>query len=388
MTRIFASLAFTLMIFCISCKKETKTTTEQVDSTAMIPANITKDVFGKLANGQVVNRYTLVNKNNVEMQVINYGGIITALKVPNKSGVIEDITLGYDSLSQYVSATPYFGAIVGRYGNRIAKGKFTLDGTTYTLAQNNNGEHLHGGIKGFDKVFWNIEEVQNDEGPALKLTYASADMEEGYPGNLSLEVQYVLTDNNELKISYKATTDKKTVVNVTQHTYFNLTGNVGRDILDHELVLKSDKFLPVNKTLIPTGELKDVTGTPFDFREPKKIGLQINDKNQQLTFGLGYDHCWVLSSTDELKLAASVYEPTSGRYMEVHTTEPAIQFYSGNFLDGTLTGKGGVVYNQRYGLCLETQHYPDSPNQPAFPSVVLSPGETYSTTTIYSFSVK
>ncbi len=389
MTRIFAISAFTLVVFYMSCKKETKNTGEGIDSTATtMPVKIKTDVFGKLADGQVVNRYTLVNKNNVEMQVINYGGIITTLKVPNKRGVMEDVVLGYDSLSDYVKETPYFGAIVGRYGNRIAKGKFTLDGTTYTLAQNNNGEHLHGGLKGFDKVYWNIEEIEHAEGPALKLMYTSADMEEGYPGNLAVEVEYVLTDKDELKISYTATTDKKTVVNLTQHSYFNLTGNPANDILSHEVMIQSDQFVPVTKSLIPTGELKDVAGTPFDFREPKKIGLQINDKDQQLVRGLGYDHCWVLSSSENIKFAASVYDPTSGRYMEVHTTEPAIQFYSGNFLDGTLTGKKGIVYNQRHGLCLETEHYPDSPNQPKFPSVILNPGETYATTTVYSFSVK
>lgn len=383
-------LGFTLLISIMmsqACKNKVETNTTPVDSAATTVA-ITKVPFGKLPDGQEVSLYTLKNKNGVEMQVINYGAIITSLKTPDKNGVFEDIVLGYDSLSQYLKATPYFGAIVGRYGNRIAKGKFTLDGTTYSLAQNNNGQHLHGGLKGFDKVFWNIEEYSSPEGPALKLTYLSKDMEEGYPGNLQTEVIYILTDNNELKIDYKATTDKKTVVNLTQHTYFNLTGNCKRDILDHQLTLISDKFVLVDKVLIPTKDLKDVTGTPFDFRTATAIGARINEKDAQLEAGLGYDHCWVLSSPDSLKLAGSVYEPTTGRFVEVLTTEPAIQFYCGNFLDGTLTGKGGVVYKHRYGLCLETEHYPDSPNRADFPSTELKPGDTYTTQTVYRFSTK
>src|SRR5688572_13796061 len=383
-------LGFTLLISIMmsqACKNKVETNTTPVDSAAATVA-ITKVPFGKLPDGQEVSLYTLKNKNGVEMQVINYGAIITSLKTPDKNGVFEDIVLGYDSLSHYLKATPYFGAIVGRYGNRIAKGKFTLDGTTYSLAQNNNGQHLHGGLKGFDKVFWNIEEYSSPEGPALKLSYLSKDMEEGYPGNLQTEVIYILTDNNELKIDYKASTDKKTVVNLTQHTYFNLTGNCKRDILEHQLTLVSDKFVPVDKVLIPTKELKDVAGTPFDFRTATAIGSRIKEKDAQLEAGLGYDHCWVLSSPDSVKLAGSVYEPTTGRFVEVFTTEPAIQFYCGNFLDGTLTGKGGVVYKHRYGLCLETEHYPDSPNRADFPSTELKPGDTYTTQTVYRFSTK
>jgi aldose 1-epimerase len=341
-----------------------------------------KKLFGHMTNGQEVYEYTLVNANKIEVRVINYGGIITSLKVPDRNGVVEDIVLGYDSLPGYLKATPYFGAIVGRYANRIAKGTFRIDGVEYQVAQNDNGQHLHGGVKGFDKVFWDIEEAGVN---ILKLTYRSSDMEEGYPGNLSVEVTYALTDANELKISYTATTDKKTVVNLTQHSYFNLSGNAKRDILDHELTLYSDKFLPVTNALIPTGELKDVSTTPFDFRTATAIGARVNERDQQLEFGRGYDHCWVLSSPDSMKHAASLFDPVSGRTVEVYTTEPAIQFYCGNFLDGSITGKYNVVYNHRYGLCLETEHFPDSPNQKNFPSAELRPEEVYRTQTTYTF---
>ncbi|HEY9047318.1 MAG TPA: aldose epimerase family protein [Ohtaekwangia sp.] len=381
-------IMYTLLVSVMmsqACKKKEETQTPPADSVTVAKASVTKAPFGKLPDGQEVSIYTLKNKNGIEMQVINYGGIVTSLKTPDKNGSLEDIVLGFDSLSSYLKGSPYFGAIVGRYGNRIGKGKFKLDGKEYTLAQNNNGQHLHGGLKGFDKVFWNIEEIPSTEGVALKLTYLSKDMEEGYPGNLNVEVLYTLTDDNEWKIEYKATTDKKTIVNLTQHAYFNLTGNVKRDILDHQLTLNADKLVPVDKVLIPTGELKDVTNTPFDFRTATAVGARINDKDQQLEVGGGYDHCWVLSSPDSVKLAASVYEPTTGRVLEVYTTEPAIQFYCGNFLDGTLIGKGGVAYKHRFGLCLETEHYPDSPNKSNFPSVVLNPGETYITKTTYKF---
>lgn len=341
--------------------------------------------FGKTAEGAAVTEYTLTNKNGVSLSVINYGGIITKLVVPDRHGKLEDIVLGYDSLDGYLQESPYFGAIVGRYGNRIANGKFILDGTSYTLAQNNNGQHLHGGIKGFDKVYWNIEELDSNR---LKLTYLSKDMEEGYPGNLNIEVIYALTDDNELKIDYSAVTDKKTIVNITQHSYFNLTGNVKRDILEHQVEIYADRFVPVTKVLIPTGELKKVHGTPFDFTRQASVGSRINEKDEQLEVGGGYDHCWVLSEPGQMKHAATVYEPGSGRVMDVYTTEPGIQFYSGNFLDGSLTGKSGIVYGHRYGLCLETEHFPDSPNQKSFPSTELKPGETYRTQTVYKFSTK
>lgn len=363
------------------------------DSTAVKSVAITTARFGKMSDGTAVSLYTLTNASGMTMKVMNYGGIIVSLTAPDKNGTLEDVVLGYDSLSHYIKRNPYFGALIGRYGNRIAKGKFNLEGKAYQLAQNNNGNHLHGGVKGFDKVFWNIEEFPSAEGKALKLTYLSKDGEEGYPGNLQIEVIYILTDKNELKINYKATTDKKTIVNLTNHTYFNLSGNAKTDIREHELMLNADKFVPVDKTLIPSDGLKDVVNTPFDFRTPTVIGSRIDNKDQQLEFGGGYDHCWVLNIADQSvnkdpKKAATLSEPTSGRLMTVYTTEPGIQFYSGNFLDGSNVGKGGVVYKHRHGLCLETEHFPDSPNRKEFPSVVLNPGEVYQTQTIYAFSVK
>lgn len=344
-----------------------------------------KELFGRMPDGCEVYQYTLENKHGVEVRVINYGGIITALKTPDRNGVAEDIVLGYDSLSGYLKDSPYFGALVGRYGNRIANGKFTLAGNTYTLAQNNNGQHLHGGVTGFDKVFWDIEQR---DAKTLKLTYLSKDMEEGYPGNLGVEVTYTLTDANELVVDYRATTDKKTIVNLTQHAYFNLTGNVKRDILNHEVTIYADQFVPVSNVLIPTGELKDVTGTPFDFRTSTAIGERTNTNDQQLEVAGGYDHCWVLSSKDSIKHAATVYEPASGRVVDVYTTEPGMQLYCGNFLDGSISGKQGVVYKHRYGLCLETEHFPDSPNQTQFPSTELKPGEVYKSQTTFRFGVR
>lgn len=384
MTTRIHTVLICFMIFLGSCKPNTKEYQVKPFSTDTMIA-ITKRPFGNLPEGQEVTEYTITNKNGITISVINYGGIITRLKAPDKNGVLEDIVLGYDTLAGYLKDSPYFGAIVGRYGNRIANGRFLLDGKEYTLAQNNNGQHLHGGVKGFDKVFWNIEDVGNN---TLKLTYLSKDMEEGYPGNLSVEVTYTLTDSNELKINYTAITDKKTVVNLTQHTYFNLSGNAKRNILDHELTLYADTFVPVNSLLIPTGELKAVTGTPFDFRISTPIGTRVNEQDSQLIMGGGYDHCWVLSSDEEMKLAASLYDPTSGRGLEIFTTEPGIQFYSGNFLNGSIRGKYDAVYEHRFGLCLETQHFPDSPNQKAFPLVELKPDEMYQTQTTYKFFVR
>jgi aldose 1-epimerase len=333
--------------------------------------------------------YTLKNTAGMTVAITNFGGIITSWTAPDRTGKYGDITLGFDSLSAYMKGHPYFGALIGRYGNRIAKGQFGLDGKNYTLAVNNIGNHLHGGIKGFDKVLWTATPIEGEE-PALKLTYLSKDMEEGYPGNLTVEVVYTLLKNNALKIDYTATTDKTTVVNLTNHAYFNLSGNMSNSILDHEVSIFADHFLPVDKTLIPTGVLQPVGGTPFDFRNNFKIGARINDTlDMQIKYGGGYDHAWVLADkSNDLKLAARVIEPSSGRVMEVATTEPAIQFYTGNFLNGTLKGKGGVVYQKRSGLCLETEHYPDSPNQKAFPTTVLKPGETYRTTTVYKFLIK
>lgn len=363
----------------ISCKQ---------NPTAPPPAKvgITKASFGQMPDGQSVDIYILKNKKGMEIKITNYGGTIVSWTAPDKNGKYEDITLGCDSLSGYLKGTPYFGALVGRYGNRIAKGKFALDGTTYSLATNNIGNHLHGGIKGFDKVLWEATPVDGDE-PGLKLKYVSKDGEEGYPGNLSVEVEYTLQEDNSLIIDYSATTDKKTVVNLTNHAYFNLAGQGKGDILGHQVQLNASTYLPVDSTLIPTGELRSVTGTVFDFLQPTAIGARINDKtDQQIVFGGGYDHAWVLTDTSGLmKSAAMVTEPVSGRKMEVLTTEPAIQFYTGNFLDGSVTGKGGVKYQHRTGFCLETEHYPDSPNQLKFPTTELAPGETFRTTTIYKF---
>lgn len=350
--------------------------------------NIGKVIYGTLPDGAEADLYTLRNANGMTIRITNYGGIITSWTAPDKTGKYEDITLGCDSLSDYLKGVPYFGALVGRYGNRIANGKFTLNGQAYTLAQNNGPNSLHGGIKGFDKVLWQAIAVDGEE-PQLKLRYVSADEEEGFPGTLTTDVTYTLQKDNALSIDYTATTDKPTVVNLTNHAYFNLSGDMNKTVLDHEVAIKADRFLPVDETLIPTGELKPVAGTVFDFTKFKKISEGINADDQQIKFGGGYDHCWVFAdNSNSLKEVASVFEPGSGRVMTVSTTEPAIQFYTGNFLDGTVTGKGGVSYAHRTGFCLETEHYPDSPNQPKFPSTVLQPGETYRTTTVYKFSVK
>jgi aldose 1-epimerase len=348
-----------------------------------------KEPFGTTDDSVPVSIYTMKNSNGMEARITNYGGILVSLLVPDKTGRLEDVVLGYDSLSSYVKNNPYFGALIGRYGNRIAKGKFTLDGKEYSLAINNGANTLHGGVKGFDKVVWDAKEQKGKTGQSLVLTYFSKDGEEGYPGNLRVKVVYTLTEKNELKIEYTATTDKATVVNLTHHSYFNLAGAVTGDILSHELMINADKFTPIDEGLIPTGELKSVTGTPFDFTKSAEIGSRINTDDQQLKFGKGYDHNFVLNGKAKgLSLAARVEEKTTGRVMEVLTTEPGVQFYSGNFLDGTNIGKGGAAYKFRYGFCLETQHFPDSPNEPKFPSTVLKPGRKYSTTTVYRFSVK
>lgn len=374
--------------FNIQCKGEKKgdnTSEEMPQSKKMV--TISKAAFGVTADSVQVDSYTLKNQQGMEVQIITYGGIITSLKVPNKAGVIEDVVLGYPTLAQYEKSSPYFGALIGRYGNRIAKGKFSLDGTEYALATNNGPNHLHGGEKGFDKVVWSAE-VLDDEG-ALKLSYLSKDMEEGYPGNLKTIVTYTLTEDNALEVFYEATTDKKTIVNLTQHSYFNLSGDFSKTILDHEIMINADAFIPVDKTLIPTGELKEVANTPFDFRTAKPIGQDIDVENDQLKNGLGYDHCWVLNNQNQgIRLTATAFDKASGRFMEVFSDEPGIQLYTGNFLDGTLPSKQGGTYAYRTGFCLETQHYPDSPNQKEFPSVVLNPGETYKTKTSFKFSTK
>jgi len=345
-----------------------------------------KTAFGKTPDGQNVDLYTLTNKNGMQVAITNFGGIVVRIKVADRHGKVEDVVLGYDSLDGYISDKSYFGAVVGRYGNRIAQGKFTLDGATYTLARNNGENSLHGGIKGFNKAVWEAREVAAKDGPSVELTYTSKDGEEGYPGNLSVKVVYTLTDRNELKIDYSATTDKKTVLNLTNHSYFNLNPS-GSDILQHVLMIQADKFTPVDAGLIPTGELRSVAGTPFDFRKPTAIGARIEQDDEQLKLGKGYDHNFVLSGKG-VELAARVVEPTTGRVLEVLTSEPGVQFYSGNFLDGSARGKGGKTYGRRSAFCLETQHFPDSPNRPNFPSTVLKPGAKYHTETIYKFSAK
>lgn len=350
---------------------------------------ITKGPFGKTADGKAVAIYTLTNSAGSETKIITYGGTVVSLKVPDKNGKMGDVVLGFDSVADYEKQASYIGALIGRYGNRIAKGKFTLNGSEYTLAKNNGENHLHGGPKGFDKVVWSARPFIDADGANLELKYLSRDGEEGYPGNLTVKAVYTLTEQNELKITYSATTDKDTVVNLTHHSYFNLAGAGKGDILDHRLTINADRFTPTDSGSIPTGELRNVKGTPFDFTIPTTIRARIDQADEQLKFGAGYDQNWVLNKTgNEPSLAATVYEPTSGRVMEVFTTEPGMQFYSGNYLDGAIAGKSGQKYPKRSGFCLEAQHFPDSPNQPAFPSTTLKPGQTYTQTTIYKFSVR
>lgn len=333
--------------------------------------------------------YVMTNANKMAMAVTNFGGRLVMLRVPDKSGQFADVVLGYDTLSQYLTGNPYYGAMIGRYGNRIAKGKFTLEGKEYELAVNNGMNALHGGPGGFHNVLWEVEAKQTEEGQALVLTYVSPSGEEGYPGTLTTKVTYIMPINrNELIIDYEATTDQTTVVNLTHHSFFNLAGEGAGDILGHEFTINADRFCPVDEGLIPTGELRPVTGTPFDFTQPHKAGERIGMDDEQLKFGKGYDHNWVLNKkSDELSLAATVVEPLSGRKMEVWTTEPGLQFYSGNFLTKNEVGKGGHVYDFRNAFCLEAQHFPDSPNNPEFPSTVLKPGEVYKQRTIYKFSL-
>jgi len=348
-----------------------------------------KSLFGNLPDGREVYQYTLTNKSGATVKVINFGAVVTSLTVPDRNGKFEDVVSGYDSLHGYITGQSYFGAIVGRYGNRIGKGQFTLEGKKYQLAMNNGENHLHGGNFGFDKALWDAKTVQDSVGPSLQLTYVSPDGEEGYPGTVTLSVTYTLTDKNELRIVYEGTTDKATILNPTHHSYFNLSGSFNNTILDHLLTIEADTVTPVDKGLITTGRYLDVTNTPMDFRTPTSIGARINDQFEQLIFGKGYDHNWVIKNYTKGKVrkAAEVYEEKSGRLMTVYTDQPGIQFYSGNFLNGSAMGKG-VSYQVRTGLCLEAQCYPDSPNKPEFPSVSLRPGEVYHQTTIYQFSIK
>lgn len=349
---------------------------------------VTEAPFGQMPDGSPVSLYTLTNADGLVAKITNYGGIMTELHVPDRNGELGDILLGYDSLDGYLEVTPYFGALIGRYGNRLGDAAFSLEGKTYQLAQNDGKNTLHGGVAGFDKVLWNAEPVEGKA--ALRLTRVSPDGEEGYPGNLSVAVVYELSDDNELIISYEATTDAPTVVNLTQHNYYNLRGQGRGTILDHELTIYADNYTPVDSGLIPTGEIVPVEDTPFDFRKAKPIGSRIEVENVQLARGLGYDHNWVLNqeTPGTMVKAARLYDPTSGREMEVWTTEPGLQFYSGNFLDGTITGKDDATYHLRYALCLETQHFPDSPNKPDWPSTRLNPGEVYHTQTIYRFKTQ
>jgi aldose 1-epimerase len=350
--------------------------------------SIAKRPFGSLRDGRDADLYVLTNDTGMRASITNYGGIVTSLITPDLQGRFSDVVLGFDHLEAYLAAPWYFGAIIGRYCNRIASGSFGLDGRTFTLARNDGAHHLHGGVAGFDKALWRARPRSSPDGPQLRLFHISANGDEGYPGRLEVVVTYTLTNDNELRIDSHATTDQPTHVNLTNHSYFNLAGSGGGDILDHVVTVDADRFTPVDSALIPTGELRDVTGTPMDLRTPVSIGAVIDDTDEQLRYGHGYDHNWVLNRTGhELSLAARVTEPTSGRSMEVMTTEPGVQFYTGNFLDGSLTGKGGAVYDRRCAFCLETQHFPDSPNRTEFPTTILRPGDVYETTTVYRFLV-
>ena len=346
-----------------------------------------KTVFGTLPGGQTADLYTLTNAAGMEMTVTNYGGIIVSLKLPGPDGRLADVVLGYDRLDDYLRDPFYLGALIGRYANRIAGGRFVLNGKTYALAANNGPNHLHGGVRGFNRVLWNAAAFENAAGSGVALTYRSSDGEEGYPGNLDCRVIYTLSDDNRLRVDYEAVSDRPTVCSLTQHSYFNLAGHGSGRILDHELMINADAFTPVNERLIPTGELHPVAGSPFDFRQPTAIGARVDQAHPQLQLGRGYDHNWVIRrhSGDALTQIATLRDPASGRSMEVWSDAPGVQFYSGNFLDGSIPGKEGAAYPARSGLCLETQHFPDSPNQPAFPSPALNPGEVYRSTTEYRF---
>jgi len=372
---------FLLITFsCTEDHSKVQQTAKQMKEEQKI--TITKSSFGETSDGKVES-YILKNGNRMEVTILSYGAIVQSIKVPDREGKIEEVTLGFDNLEGYLGEHPYFGAIVGRYGNRIAKGKFSIENKNYTLATNNGPNALHGGLKGFDKVLWKASAVTN----GVALRYVSADLEEGYPGTLTVKVTYTLDNDNALKIAYEASTDKATVCNLTNHTYFNLAGK--GDVLDHELMIKADWLTPVDESLIPTGELVGVKGTAFDFRASKKIGKDIDAAEEQIQFGGGYDHNFVLNMEKRLRTSvAIVFEPTTGRTLEVITQEPGVQFYTGNFLDGTIKGRKGVAVGKRSGFCLETQHFPDSPNQPTFPSTLLKPGEQYETSTVYKFGVR
>jgi len=387
-TRVWAYLVLAVAVVCVpGCKKKEAAPDDpnaNQESKEAAEMSVNQESFGQTSEGREVDLYTLTNSNGLKARITNYGAILVSLEVPDRAGKLADITLGFDKLDGYLGTHPYFGAVVGRYANRIGKARFELNGVEYTLAANNNGNHLHGGDKGFDKVIWKLEDLKTEGNSAiLRLSYISEDGEEGYPGNLACSVTYTLTEDDELQISYEADTDKTTVVNLTNHAYFNLAGQGTGDILGHELMIDADKYTVVDEGLIPTGENRSVTDTPMDFTISASIGSRIDQVEG------GYDHNYVLKSGGgSLALCARVYEQTSGRVMEIHTTEPGVQFYTGNFLDGTVTGKGGKAYEKHYGFCLETQHFPDSPNKPDFPSVVLNPGQKYRTETVLKFSAR
>jgi aldose 1-epimerase len=354
----------------------------------MMNGAISKAPFGETPEGEPVEIYTLRNKNGLEARIMTYGGIVVSLKTPDKSGRFDDVVLGYDSLEGYLERNPYFGALIGRCGNRISKAKFSLNGKTYSLASNNGSKnHLHGGLKGFDKVVWTAKATETSDGPTLHLSYLSKDGEEGYPGNLSVTATYTLTADNGLRVDFSATTDKETICNLTHHSYFNL--RAGGDVLDYLVQINAEQFTPVNGEVIPTGEVRPVAGTPLDFRKPTAIGARINSQDEQIQLAGGYDHNWVFNKpAGHLAPVARVADKVSGRCMEVLTTQPGMQFYSGNFLDGTITGKGGRQYHQRYAFCMEPQHFPDAPNHPQFPSIELKPGQVYKNTIVYKFSTE
>ena len=378
-----APLAVLLLVAQLSCARGADT-----KRGAVTALTVTRAPFGVLPSGDSVHVFSLVNANGIELRALDYGAIIVSLRTPDRNGTLGDIVLGFDTLDGYVKSSPYFGAVAGRYANRIAKGRFTLDGTTYHLAINNGPNSLHGGLKGFDKVVWRAEARRDSSGAAIVFRYTSKDGEEGYPGTLNVQVTYTLTDRNELAIDYLATTDKATPVNLTQHSYFNLAGDGSGDVLGHVLTIDADRFIPIDSTSIPTGVVRPVAGTAFDLRKGVPIGAHIDEPDEQLKNAHGYDHTFVINrSGPGLVHAARVVEPVSGRTLDVATTEPGVQLYTGNFLDGTFAGKGGHVYNRRGAFCLETQHFPDSPNQPAFPSTILRPGAEYRSRTVYTFGV-
>lgn len=376
-----------ILIVLVACKQEGQQSETSIKAPEAMNIEIEEKSFGVTEDGDNVTLYKLANTNGMSMEVMDYGGIIASLTAPDREGNYQDIVLGFDNLQQYLDGHPFFGALVGRYGNRIAGAKFSLDGQEYTLVQNNGENHLHGGTKGFDKKVWDSEVEETGDGPMLRLSTTSEHLEEGYPGALQVTVTYLLRNDDALVIDYQATTDRPTIINMTQHSYFNLNPQ-SENILDHQLEINADQYLPVDQGLIPLGSAENVEGTPFDFRQQYTVGERINEDNEQLKIGGGYDHTWVLNGpADRLKLAAVLYDPATGREMTVETSEPGVQFYSANFLNGSLKGKG-KAYVKNAGLCLETHHFPDSPNKPEYPSVRLDPDDTYHSTTIFKFAAK